>query len=180
MDKSQIITELLAHHNSFAENLNVLSNEDFELKPSGKWAAGQQLDHIIKSVKPVDMAFGLPMFVLKMKFGLSNRPSKTYDDLVAKYQKALVENKGYDIPERFNPNEIPLKAKTRKLTKLKKLIEKLSSRLSRYTEDDLDTYILPHPLIGKLTLRKMLYFTIYHVQHHDKQIIPNLKSAKKQ
>lgn len=25
----------------------------------------------------------------------------------------------------------------------------------------------PHPLLGKLTLREMMFFTIYHVQHHE-------------
>jgi len=33
-------------------------------------------------------------------------------------------------------------------------------------EDDLDRVMLPHPLLGKLTLREMLFFTIYHVEHH--------------
>jgi len=26
--------------------------------------------------------------------------------------------------------------------------------------------LLPHPLLGKVTVREMLYFTIHHVQHH--------------
>ena len=31
---------------------------------------------------------------------------------------------------------------------------------------DLDAVLLPHPLLGKLTVREMLFFTVYHVQHH--------------
>jgi hypothetical protein len=34
---------------------------------------------------------------------------------------------------------------------------------------------LPHPLLGKLTLREMIYFTIYHVQHHHKLVQNQLK-----
>ena len=30
----------------------------------------------------------------------------------------------------------------------------------------LDTYILPHPVIGKLSIREMLYFTHLHTVHH--------------
>jgi hypothetical protein len=30
----------------------------------------------------------------------------------------------------------------------------------------LDEYLLPHPLIGKLTIREILYFTIYHNLRH--------------
>jgi hypothetical protein len=29
---------------------------------------------------------------------------------------------------------------------------------------------LPHPLLGKLTLREMLYFTAYHADHHRHSI----------
>ena len=50
---------------------------------------------------------------------------------------------------------------------LKKEVEKLVHKLDKFTEDDLDKYVLPHPLLGKLTLREMLCFTIYHVRHHE-------------
>ena len=32
----------------------------------------------------------------------------------------------------------------------------------------LDHYLLPHPLLGKITLREMLFFSAYHIQHHTK------------
>lgn len=44
--------------------------------------------------------------------------------------------------------------------------EKLISKIKRQSEEELDLYILPHPLLGKLTLREMLFFTIYHNRHH--------------
>lgn len=174
MKKEDIISELTKNHQAFITKIKNLSEEDFQKKPAEKWTSGQQLEHIIKSVKPVDMAFGLPMFVLKMKFGLANRPSKSYENLVAKYLKVLEDNKDYVLPERFAPEEIPFSSKDKKLKKLNKLIAKLCSRLARFTKEDLDSYILPHPVMGKLTLREMLYFTIYHVQHHDRQIWENL------
>lgn len=174
MDKDQIILSLHNNHQKFIDKIKSISDTDFNRKLNSKWTSSQQLEHIIKSVKPIDMAFGLPMFVLKMKFGVSNRPSKTFDALVKQYLKVLEDNRDYILPERFAPEEIPLKHKQKSLIKLKKLIEKLNSRLSRFSEEDLDTYILPHPLMGKLTLREMLYFTAYHVQHHDRQILENL------
>lgn len=176
MDKNQIISELKRSHADFIQKIIGLSDIDFTRKPGEKWTSGQQLDHIYKSVKPTDMAFGLPMFVLKMKFGLANRSSKTYDDLVEKYRKALKNAKNFEMPKNFKPDELSLKAKSKTLKKLESLIEKLCSRLARYTEEDLDDYILPHPLMGKLTLREMLYFTIYHVGHHERQILENLQN----
>ncbi len=63
------------------------------------------------------------------------------------------------------------------MKKLQGLVQKLCKRMNKYSEEELDKYILPHPLMGKVTLREMLYFTIYHVQHHEKQIFPNLNAA---
>lgn len=175
MDKEHTIGELVQNHDAFFKKLHSLSDEDFIKQPKGKWSAGQQLDHIIKSVKPVDMAFALPMFVLKMKFGVANRPSKNYDDLVAKYLTALEKNTDFEIPSEFAPEQIPLERRAKAVEKLDKLVHKLCGRLNIFTEEELDKYILPHPLMGKVTLREMLYFTAYHVQHHDKQILENLK-----
>lgn len=178
MDKQEIANQLKKGHEAFITKIDGLSEKDFIQKPGNKWTAGQQLEHIIKSVKPVDMAFGLPTFVLKMKFGLANRSSKSYDGLVTKYLNVLKANKDYVLPDRFAPEVLSYTSKTKKLQKLSKLVGKLSTRLSRFTEDDLDNYILPHPVMGQLTLREMLYFTIYHVQHHNKQILENLNKHK--
>jgi hypothetical protein len=41
--------------------------------------------------------------------------------------------------------------------------------LKKFSEDDLDSIRLPHPLLGKLTVREMLYFAVYHVGHHHRQ-----------
>jgi len=35
-----------------------------------------------------------------------------------------------------------------------------------WSDPQLDHYIAPHPLLGKLTLRELCYFTIYHTGHH--------------
>jgi len=172
-----MVHKLISGHTNFIKTLRSLSDTEFQIKPGEKWTAGQQLEHIIKSVKPVYMAFGLPLFVLKMKFGLSNRPSISYDAFVEKYLKVLDENKDYMLPERFAPEEIRLSSKEKKLRKLENLVQKLASRLNRFSEDELDAHILPHPVMGKLTLREMLYFTIYHVHHHDKQILENLSNG---
>ena len=53
------------------------------------------------------------------------------------------------------------------------LYDKYTKNIDKLDEEDLDNYILPHPLIGKTTIREMLYFTIYHVQHHHKAIVDN-------
>jgi hypothetical protein len=164
MTKQEIILHLKNNHLAFIEYINTLNENDFLYAPEAKWTAGQQLDHIHRSTSPVLLALSLPKFMLKLLFGKSNRPSKTYDALIEKYNNALT--KGGKASGRFIPKAVGFNDKQRLITALTKTINQLSSKTENLTELELDTYILPHPLLGKLTLREMLYFTAYHVKHH--------------
>lgn len=174
MNKSEIKLRLLESHNQFISHLKALTDQDFTRVVNGKWSAGQQLDHIIKSIAPVKLAFSLPKFLLAVVFGKANRESKTYDALVAKYQSKLSE--GGKAPGRFIPKSIAVAERDELFKTLFSKVNLLSDLVDRYSEAQLDRYVLPHPLMGKITLREMLYFTIYHVGHHEKQIIRNLTS----
>jgi len=163
-DKSQIISALTEKVDAFNNYISSLGKDQFEATPDGKWSAGQNLGHLIRSIKPLQLAYGLPKFILKWKFGLANRPSKGYDELVAKYKIRLSE--GGRASGRFIPPAIHFEQKD-SLTKTYELQkQKLIRKIKRQSEKDLDKYILPHPLLGKLTLREMLFFTIHHNEHH--------------
>ncbi len=174
MNRTEIASRLAANHNFFLEQIDQLSDTDLCYAPEGKWNAIQQLDHIIRSVSPVNMAMGLPKFILKWRFGTANRPSKTYEQLVEKYQRKLME--GGRASARFTPPVITADQQKTLSRKLEKLVTALCLKTSRWSEEDLDRYILPHPLLGKLTIREMLYFTAHHVLHHQEAVNRNLKN----
>lgn len=164
---------LKENHVRFSTTIQELSDEDFLKSASGKWTAGQQLEHIIKSVAPVNMAFGMPAFMLRLMFGKTNRPSRTYDQLVEKYKQKL--SAGGRATNRFLPAPVTLQQRQELFNRLEKLNTSLNRKLNGFSEQQLDILILPHPLLGKLTFREMIYFTIYHVTHHEKQVIANLE-----
>ncbi len=172
MNKQAIIEQLHIHYAEFQHLLGSLSETEYLAAPIEKWSAGQQLDHICRSVGPVSMALGLPVFLLRLLFGKANRPSRTYEALVEKYKTKLAE--GGRASGRFIPAKADWAGREKLLGRLKKLIKSLTRKTEQITESQLDTYILPHPLLGKLTLREMLYFTIYHVQHHQNLVLRNL------
>lgn len=174
MTKQEIIVQLKNNHLAFVEYINSLNEKDFLYAPETKWTAGQQLDHIHRSTSPVLLALSLPKLMLKLLFGKSNRPSKTYDALIEKYNQALT--KGGRASGRFIPKPIGFNDKQPLINALTNTINKLSSKIENLTENELDAYILPHPLLGKLTLREMLYFTVHHVKHHHNLTIHYLKS----
>ena len=166
-EKEEIVKAITIQHNNFKETVAALDRQAFDFSWNQKWTPGQQLEHIKKSVVPVVFAYRIPRFILKYKFGVTNRPSRTYDALVARYLKAL-EGKTAVAPKQFRPPEVPFSAKQKQLKAYHKAVQKLIRVAQKCSEKDLDYYVVPHPLIGKLTLREMLFFCIYHVQHHHK------------
>lgn len=173
MNKQQIADKLIENHQKFADYVSSLSEKDFMFSVEEKWTAGQQLDHILRGVSPVKMALALPNFVPKFLFGKANRESSDYENLVKKYQSKLAA--GGKASGRFIPAEISFEKREVLRNKLLKAVEGLCKNIERFSEIQLDEFILPHPLIGKLTLREMLYFTIYHVEHHHKKTVVNLE-----
>lgn len=172
MNKQELIEKLKQNHAAFIVFVSDLNERDFTFAPDGKWTAGQQLDHIVRGVSPLKKALSLPNFVPKLLFGKADRASMSYDDLVKTYQAKLVE--GGRATGRFIPEEIGFGEREALIAKLEDLVEGLCRNVEGFSEKQLDEFVLPHPLIGKLTLREMLYFTIYHVIHHQKHALENL------
>jgi DinB superfamily len=163
-NKAEIISELDKNVTAFNHYISILNKEQFESTPEGKWSAGQHLEHLNRSIKPLTTAYALPGFFLKMMFGKTNRSSRTFDGLVEKYKSKLLG--GGKASGRFVPPVVLFDQKNKMIGEYKRREEELIKKINRWREEELDFYILPHPLLGKLTLREMLFFTIYHNEHH--------------
>ena len=168
MHKQQLHDLLYTNHTAFIQLMQGMNESNFVKKVADKWTPAQQAKHIHQSVHPVNLAFRLPNFLLNLVFGKANRPSKTYQQLIDKYKSKLAA--GGKAPARFIPKAIPYLEKEKLIKQLQKDIAILCRLTLQKNETDLDTYILPHPLLGKITLREMLYFTCYHVTHHQQLV----------
>ena len=168
MNKQEIVQHLQNNHQNFIQIIESLNKENFEKVVGEKWTPGQQAEHIFKSVNPVVLALKLPMFLLKLVFSTNNRKSKNYEELVNKYNQKLAL--GGKATKRFIPKFVPFEQKEIIIGKIKNTVEKLCFLTLKLDEKDLDIYLLPHPLLGKITLREMLFFTIHHVNHHQQSI----------
>jgi len=76
MTKTDIQNNLLKNHQHFIAAIQSLSEEEFLLSLNNKWSAGQQLDHVYRSVKPLAMALTLPKFLPALFFGKANSHRK--------------------------------------------------------------------------------------------------------
>lgn len=167
MDIEGISIELRKNHREFIHFIGTLTQQDFEKKRGVKWTAGQQLDHIIKSLVPLASILPKKEYIQE-QFGTSGRASISYEALVRDYRKKLMEGgKAYGP---FIPVEIPWMEKDVALKELETTIGRITDSLRHYTEPELDDLHLPHPLMGMLTVREMIYFTQYHVMHHLGQV----------
>lgn len=136
----------------------------FIFGPEGRWTAGQHLDHLIRSVKPLNLALRLPRLALRMKFGTAPSPGDGLDALVARYEARLAE--GGKASGRFVPPQVVVGQKNQLMEDFTREGTRLVEAVKGWSEADLDKYLLPHPLLGNLTVREMLFFTWHHLGHH--------------
>lgn len=163
-DKKFIEQQLVSNTEAFTHFVAAQSENQFVNTPSGKWSVGQNLEHLIRSLAPVNQALLLPGFILRLLFGTPNRKPRTYQELVDRYNQKLAA--GGRASGRFVPPSIVWNDRDKKIAALHRERDKMIARLSSWSESKLDTYLLPHPLLGKLTLREMLFFSVYHIEHH--------------
>ena len=176
MTKNEIIEKLLLNHQKFTSYIAALDETSFMFSLNNeKWTAGQQADHIHRSLLPLKMILSLPKWLTKLSFKKANRPSKSYEALVNKYTQKL--EAGGRASGRFIPLPIPWLQKAFLCNKIEKVVTALCASLNKYSEEEMDIIVLPHPLLGRLTLREMMYFTIHHVEHHHKSTFRNLEAA---
>jgi hypothetical protein len=173
MNKQEIAGKLTGNHQKFADFIAGLTEQDFMFAPVEKWSAGQQIEHIIRGVSPLATALTLPKFAPRLLFGKADHDSVDYETVVKNYHARLAA--GGKASGRFIPPEVGFKERENLRDKLSKTVADLVKRMEKFTEAQLDEYVLPHPLLGKLTIREMLYFTIYHVEHHHKAALRNLE-----
>lgn len=137
-------------------------------RANGKWSRAEELGHLINALEQSNKLLQFPKFFIKYKFGTNNRTERTYDQVVTKYldKLALIA-----IPNNpFQIKEVAQISKEKLLLKYVKQQQKFQKRLSQFSEKELSTLLLPHPLLGKLTIREFGYFTQYHTEHHFKHI----------
>jgi hypothetical protein len=143
--------------------MDQIEPSDFYAPLGEKWSVAEHIDHLIRSLKPLNQGMRLPKFVIRWVGG---KPStkRNYDEVVQAYQSVL--QSGGKATGRYIPKTRMKGEKSTMINEFQRQGEKLRQSLECWTEDQLDRYAMPHPLLGKISVREMLFFTIYHNQHH--------------
>lgn len=172
MTKQIIINSLTEKYGDFVSFINVLTTDKYLYSHKEKWTAEQQLEHIILCVKPLVQVFNMDKENIRKTFGQTDKKSRSYEIVLKEYIEKLTS--GEKAPERFIPKESFSITKETLTSTLQNLIKELSLSVDSFSEQELDSLLIPHPLLGSLTLREMLYNAIYHVEHHQNLAKQNL------
>ncbi|MGG8496767.1 DinB family protein [Tenacibaculum sp. TC6] len=171
MQKAELIKKFIQNHQEIIQYIDNLDEKKFTYVHNGKWSAGQQLEHILLTIIPFPNILFSKKYLIE-KFGYINRETWNYQTVLENYSKTTLK-----APDRFLPQEkITINQKSTIISDIKKILEQIKECFEKYSEEELDTLTLPHPLLGKITIREMFYLMLFHPLHHKKQIQEILKN----
>ena len=149
-----------------------LTKGDFEKNPGGKWSAGQDLSHVVKTLGVIRLGLKMPLMMWRLFYGNANRPSRPYTDFRQKYLEKIAP--GFKAPSYVLPKIVLHSEREQLISRLKSSTEDFCERIGSFTETELDRVIVPHPLFGKITMREMIMATWLHQDHHTEQLARKL------
>ncbi len=165
---SEIRTEMARANAALTEFFAGIPAETFFEHPPRVWSTAENLAHLCKTVRAATLAYRVPARLSGLIWG-SAETSRSYDELVASYKAVLdagAESPAAYVPELDNAPQDAEAAKQELLQRWQQAAGKLEAALANWQDEDLDKAKVPHPVLGKLTLRELLFFTLYHNLHH--------------
>jgi hypothetical protein len=180
--KGEILAQLRELHQASIAFWDAFSTDDFFAPVGTGWSPAGNVRHLNKAIQPLVRALGLPTILPRVLFGKAKGPSRSYANLRDTYLATLNNGAGAGsfAPEAIHSTGNADEQRAQLMATREALASKLASTIGGWNEDGLDYYQLPHPLLGKLTVREMLFFTVYHNYHHVRSVATRLLTARGQ
>lgn len=166
--RNEILTELRSLHDQSTAFWDRFSDADFFAPLGTAWSPADHVRHLTLSVRAVSKGLRVPRLLLRLRFGRPARVSMSWDALVSKYHAALrAGGKAGNYAPRPQPvGGDPGAYRRELLEKHRREVLGLARQTLDWSRRQVDGICLPHPLLGRLTVREILMFTLYHNQHH--------------
>jgi hypothetical protein len=171
VQKEEIIQLLEKEHLTLVTWLEKQPDKNWEKGPDNKWTTGQHVLHLVDSLKKLNYALSIPKFILKNKYGVSNRALRPYAAVTKRYEERLAESQAKAKTFNAGLKTSPLNEKKRLIDTLITQNKKLQYKTNKWKDAHLDTLILPHPLMGKMPIREIIMWTAHHTKHHRDLLI---------
>ena len=176
MEKDSIAQLIEEKHHKLLIWLKQQPDEMWESGPKDKWTTGQHAVHLLKSLELLNKALSMPKFLLRFKFGKTNRELRDFETVIQRYQERLKNVPGKTF-KGSAPSTIPkTEDKTYFLGRFQVEYKKLAYKTRHISDKNLNNIVLPHPLMGKMPIREILMWSAYHVEHHNQTLENNYNS----
>lgn len=164
----EIAGALETQHDELTRYLGDLAMPEFFGDQGEKWSPADHARHLHKSVRPLVQALAAPRLLLWLRFGRHRGESRSYAVVRDTYRARLA--KGYGA-KTFAPSrrDLPGDADSWRAEIIRDWtasVRALAKATTQWNERALDRYQVPHPLLGKMSVREILFFTLYHNAHH--------------
>jgi DinB superfamily len=168
--RSEILAALDAAEREVAEFFGSLADDELVHRVGEAWTPAEHLRHLCIAVAAVARGLAVPRWLLRLRFGRARAPSRTYDVIRETYRSLLGRGAGASGPfvprrEDLSPAQAA-ESRAELLARWGRVNGGLRAALATWSEANLDRLRMPHPILGPLTVREMLFFTIYHDGHH--------------
>jgi hypothetical protein len=150
------------------EYLDALPLDAFFTPQGDRWSPAEHIRHLRKTTVPVARALRMPAWLLRLRFGRGAGTSRDFRTLRDTYRGALARGgqAGRFAPTRESTPIDPAGRRAAIMGAWDEAVSAVDAAGGRWSESALDRTGLPHPLLGLLTVREMLAFTVYHTSHH--------------
>ncbi|MBV6520533.1 MAG: hypothetical protein MNPFHGCM_00649 [Gemmatimonadaceae bacterium] len=162
---SRALQRLTRNGTSLCESIPVAT---FFAPQRDRWSPAEHVRHLTMGSRPLRLAYRLPSWLLRARFGAATSPSRTFDALRADYLRALESgaSAGRFSPRPERAPADPEQRRRQILARWASVNDSLTSAWGTWRSLELDRIRLPHPILGRLTAREMAIFTVYHTAHH--------------
>lgn len=170
MNKHELIHAFAANHLEAIDFVNTLSEDQWNYAEPAKWSAGQQLKHLHLTILPFTRALQSKSVLLE-KFGSIQRETLEYEQVIDLYMRSSRK-----APDPYVPESVSFNEKQELIRNMEETIAVIRLLFLQFEENELNQYVLPHPLLKLLTIREFFYLMSYHPLHHLKSIQLQLDS----
>ncbi len=165
--------ELRKLHARITSSLDDLTDEEFLAKQGEHWSPAEHIRHLVTAVRALARGMATPKVALALRFGISFRGSRSFEEIRDLYRAALAAggkaSGSYDpVSRRIDMEPEDLRAFV--MQRWAKVGDELDAAIGSWRDGALDRHRAKHPLLGLMTIRELLYFTLYHNAHHARRI----------
>ncbi len=147
-----------------------LDEDTFFSKPKDGWSPLENIIHLQSSISPLTIFLRKDLRFILYLFGKGSS-RKTIQETIEIYRNRLQSGSGSGFFTPFGILHFPSPGKKQfEVHQLESSIESIMQSISSWTEEELDDICIPHPILGIIPVREMLYFTLYHIYHHSSKL----------